>query len=247
MSTAPPISHEATRIVVNSKLRRTGVCGAAETLLVDKACAATHLAPLVKALLEAGCAVRGDAATMAVDPRVSEASEADWRTEYLDAILSCRVVDGLEAAIDAYRDLWFAPHRLHRHRGPRRGGAVPQRGRFGDRPAQRFDAIRRRRRIRLRRRDRHRHRAHARARPGRRRATLHVQISRARRRPGAALKRQPRIACAISCRPATPAHALSAPPLRAPAAPLRRSRRSPAPPWAASRSRRRRATLGSAR
>jgi glutamate-5-semialdehyde dehydrogenase len=91
---------EAKRIVVNSKLRRIGVCGAAETLLVDRACAATHLAPLVKALLDAGCAVRGDSATMAADPRVSEASEDDWRTEYLDAILSCRVVDGLSAAID---------------------------------------------------------------------------------------------------------------------------------------------------
>jgi glutamate-5-semialdehyde dehydrogenase len=90
---------EAIRIVVNSKLRRTGVCGAAETLLVDKACAATHLAPLVKALLAAGCAVRGDSVTMSVDPRVSEASEADWRTEYLDAILSCRLVDGLDGAI----------------------------------------------------------------------------------------------------------------------------------------------------
>jgi glutamate-5-semialdehyde dehydrogenase len=90
---------EAIRIVVNSKLRRTGVCGAAETLLVDKACAATHLAPLVRALLAAGCAVRGDSATMAVDPRVSEASEADWRAEYLDAILSCRLVDGLDGAI----------------------------------------------------------------------------------------------------------------------------------------------------
>jgi glutamate-5-semialdehyde dehydrogenase len=91
---------EAKRIVVNSKLRRTGVCGAVETLLVDQACAATHLAPLVKALLDAGCAVRGDSATMASDSRVSEASEEDWRTEYLDAILSCRVVDGLSAAID---------------------------------------------------------------------------------------------------------------------------------------------------
>jgi glutamate-5-semialdehyde dehydrogenase len=91
---------QAQRIVINSKLRRTGVCGAAETLLVDKACAATHLAPLVKALLDAGCAVRGDSATMSVDPRASAASEADWRTEYLDAVISCRVVDGLEAAID---------------------------------------------------------------------------------------------------------------------------------------------------
>jgi glutamate-5-semialdehyde dehydrogenase len=90
---------EAIHIVVNSKLRRTGVCGAAETLLVDKACAPTHLAPLVKALLDAGCAVRGDASTMAADPRVSQVSEADWRTEYLDAILSCRLVDGLDGAI----------------------------------------------------------------------------------------------------------------------------------------------------
>ena len=62
---------KAERIVLNSKLRRTGVCGAAETLLVDRACAATHLAPLVKMLLEAGCVVRGDVATRAVDPRVS--------------------------------------------------------------------------------------------------------------------------------------------------------------------------------
>jgi len=91
---------EAARIVVNSKLRRTGVCGAAETLLVDAACAPTHLAPLVRALLDAGCAVRGDAATMAADPRVTKAVEADWRAEYLDAVISCRIVDGLAAAID---------------------------------------------------------------------------------------------------------------------------------------------------
>ncbi|WP_171070079.1 glutamate-5-semialdehyde dehydrogenase [Methylobacterium terricola] len=87
-------------IVRNSKMRRTGICGAAETLLVDRACAATHLAPLVADLLEAGCAVRGDEAAQAVDPRVSPATEEDWRTEYLDAIISVRVVDGLEAAMD---------------------------------------------------------------------------------------------------------------------------------------------------
>jgi glutamate-5-semialdehyde dehydrogenase len=90
---------KARRIVVNAKMRRTGVCGAAETLLVDKACAATHLAPLVKDLLDAGCAVRGDLATMAVDSRVTKATEEDWRAEYLDAVISCRLVDGLEAAI----------------------------------------------------------------------------------------------------------------------------------------------------
>ncbi len=90
----------ARAIVRNSKLRRTGVCGAAETLLVDRACAGTHLTPLVADLLEAGCAVRGDAAVQAVDPRVTRATEEDWRTEYLDAIISVRVVDGLDAAID---------------------------------------------------------------------------------------------------------------------------------------------------
>jgi glutamate-5-semialdehyde dehydrogenase len=89
----------AERIVLNAKMRRTGICGAAETLLVDEACADTHLAPLVRALLDAGCAVRGDAATLAVDPRVTPATEEDWRTEYLDAIIAGRVVPGLEAAI----------------------------------------------------------------------------------------------------------------------------------------------------
>ncbi|MCW6507022.1 glutamate-5-semialdehyde dehydrogenase [Lichenifustis flavocetrariae] len=90
----------ARAIVLNSKLRRTGVCGAVETLLIDQAVAATHLAPLVTALIDAGCEVRGDATTQAADPRVVAATEEDWRTEYLDRIIACRVVDGLEAAID---------------------------------------------------------------------------------------------------------------------------------------------------
>jgi glutamate-5-semialdehyde dehydrogenase len=90
----------AKTIVLNSKMRRTGICGAAETLLIDKACAATHLAPLVKLLLDAGCAVRGDTQTLEVDPLVVPATDADWRTEYLDAIVAVRVVDGLDGAID---------------------------------------------------------------------------------------------------------------------------------------------------
>jgi glutamate-5-semialdehyde dehydrogenase len=89
----------ATRIVVNAKMRRTGVCGSAETLLVDEACAATHLGPLVNALLEAGCEVRGDRVTCAIDPRVKIAVEEDWYAEYLDAIIAVRVVPGLDAAI----------------------------------------------------------------------------------------------------------------------------------------------------
>jgi glutamate-5-semialdehyde dehydrogenase len=89
----------ARSIVLNAKLRRTGICGAAETLLVDQACVATHLAPLIKDLLEAGCEVRGDATVQTVDERVRAASEADWYTEYLDSIIAVRVVAGVDAAI----------------------------------------------------------------------------------------------------------------------------------------------------
>jgi glutamate-5-semialdehyde dehydrogenase len=89
----------AKTIVMNAKLRRTGVCGAVETLLVDRAAAATHLKPLITMLLDAGCEVRGDKAVQAVDARVKPASEEDWSTEYLDAIISAKVVDGVDAAI----------------------------------------------------------------------------------------------------------------------------------------------------
>jgi glutamate-5-semialdehyde dehydrogenase len=89
----------AIRIVLNAKMRRTGICGSAETLLVDKGCATTHLAPLIKALLDAGCEVRGDAASTRVDARVKTATEQDWYSEYLDAIIAVRVVDGVDAAI----------------------------------------------------------------------------------------------------------------------------------------------------
>jgi glutamate-5-semialdehyde dehydrogenase len=90
----------AKNIVVNAKMRRTGVCGAAETLLVDRAAEKTHLKPLVEALIAAGCEVRGDAATQAVDARVKAATEDDWSTEYLDAIIAAKVVDGVDEAID---------------------------------------------------------------------------------------------------------------------------------------------------
>jgi glutamate-5-semialdehyde dehydrogenase len=90
----------AKRVVLNAKMRRTGVCGATETLLVDAACAATHLAPLVAALIESGCEVRGDRAARAADARVVPATDEDWRTEYLDAIISVKVVDGVKAAVE---------------------------------------------------------------------------------------------------------------------------------------------------
>jgi glutamate-5-semialdehyde dehydrogenase len=89
----------AKTIVLNAKMRRTGVCGAAETLLVDRAVAATHLKPLVTMLLEAGCEVRGDDVISAVSPAVKRASEEDWSTEYLDAIIAAKVVDGIDGAI----------------------------------------------------------------------------------------------------------------------------------------------------
>ena len=90
----------AKSIVLNAKMRRTGVCGAAETLLVDRAVEATHLRPLVAMLLDAGCEVRGDASVQKADKRVKPVSEQDWSTEYLDAIISAGVVDGVDAAID---------------------------------------------------------------------------------------------------------------------------------------------------
>jgi glutamate-5-semialdehyde dehydrogenase len=90
----------AKKIVLNAKMRRTGVCGAAETLLVDRAAAATQLAPLVAMLIDAGCEVRGDAAVQATDSRVKPAREEDWSTEYLDAIIAVKIVDGVEGAID---------------------------------------------------------------------------------------------------------------------------------------------------
>jgi glutamate-5-semialdehyde dehydrogenase len=89
----------AKSIVLNAKMRRTGVCGAAETLLVDRAGAAKFLKPLVTMLLDAGCEIRGDAAVLAVDGRVKPANKTDWSTEYLDAILTAGVVDGVDGAI----------------------------------------------------------------------------------------------------------------------------------------------------
>ena len=89
----------ARAIVKNAKLRRTGICGAAETLLVDEACVATHLAPIVRDLLDAGCEVRGDETVRAADPRVRAATEDDWYTEYLDAVIAAKVVRGVDEAI----------------------------------------------------------------------------------------------------------------------------------------------------
>ncbi|TGS41735.1 MULTISPECIES: glutamate-5-semialdehyde dehydrogenase [unclassified Mesorhizobium] len=90
----------AVRIAVNAKMRRTGVCGAAETLLVDRAVAPSHLVPILDALRAAGCEIHADAEVMKVFFDAKPATDADWVTEYLDAIIAVKLVDGISGAID---------------------------------------------------------------------------------------------------------------------------------------------------
>jgi glutamate-5-semialdehyde dehydrogenase len=90
-------------VVLNAKMRRTGICGAAETVLVDKATAASLLPVVCAALHDAGCEIRGDDDVRSVVPEAGEATEEDWSTEYLDAVISMRVVDGIDAAVDHIR------------------------------------------------------------------------------------------------------------------------------------------------
>jgi glutamate-5-semialdehyde dehydrogenase len=93
----------AQKIVLNAKMRRTGICGSAETILIDRAGAEANLKPIVRTLIDAGCEVRGDAETQAADSRVKAATEQDWPTEYLDAIVAMKVVDGVGEAMDHIR------------------------------------------------------------------------------------------------------------------------------------------------
>ncbi len=93
----------ARRIVFNAKMRRPGICGATETLLVDRAVASAVLPPIIGDLIDAGCEVRGDAATRVIDSRVAPATELDWDTEYLDKILAVRIIDGVHDAIEHIR------------------------------------------------------------------------------------------------------------------------------------------------
>jgi glutamate-5-semialdehyde dehydrogenase len=90
----------ARSIALNAKMRRTGICGSAETILIDRAGASMNLAPVIRTLIDAGCEVRGDREAQAADPRVKPATEEDWSTEYLDAIVSMRVVDGVDEAME---------------------------------------------------------------------------------------------------------------------------------------------------
>jgi len=99
----------AVRIAVNAKMRRTGICGSAETLLVDRAVAATHLVPILEALDKAGCEIRGTEEVRAAFARAKPATEEDWRTEYLDAIISVKLVDGIGEAIE-HIETWSSHH-----------------------------------------------------------------------------------------------------------------------------------------
>ena len=94
---------KAIAITLNAKMRRTGICGAAETLLIDRAVLDTHLKPIIGALVDAGCQVRGDGMARAIDDRIEPATEQDWTTEYLDAIISVKVVDDVDGAIEHIR------------------------------------------------------------------------------------------------------------------------------------------------
>ena len=89
----------AKKIVLNAKMRRTGICGATETLLVDRKVAETHLVPVLNELAKAGCAIRGDAEVCALYPQAEQATAEDWATEYLDAIISVALVDGIDGAL----------------------------------------------------------------------------------------------------------------------------------------------------
>jgi len=99
----------AVKIAVNAKMRRTGICGSAETLLVDRAVAPTHLAPILEALDRAGCEIRGTEEVRAAFPNAKPATDEDWRTEYLDAIISVKLVDGVGEAIE-HIETWSSHH-----------------------------------------------------------------------------------------------------------------------------------------
>ena len=194
---APADLDMAKTIVLNAKMRRTGVCGAAETLLVDRKAAATHLAPLVEMLIEAGCEVRGDPETQRVDSRVKPATEEDWPKEFLDAIIAVKVVDGLDEAIEhiaRYGSQHTDAIVTEDQRGRR---AVPRPRRQRDRAAQRLDPVRRWRRVRDGRGDRHRHGALPRAWARGCRAAHHLQICRARPGPDAALSDALLFSCTV--------------------------------------------------
>ena len=176
---------KAAALAVNAKLRRTGVCGATETLLIDTAFA--DPAPILAALADAGCELRGDAAVCAIEARAVPATAEDWDTEYLDAIIAVAFVDGIAGAL-AHID---AHGSHHTDAIVTEDAATAERFlaevRFGDRDVERLDPVRRWRRIRARCGDRDLDRSPACARPGRAGGAHDLQVAGARHGAGAAL------------------------------------------------------------
>ena len=179
----------ARTILANAKMRRTGVCGATETLLIDRAIAGSLLPVLIDDLKALGCDFRADAAARDVVPWLPAASDADFDTEWLDSVLSVAVVDGVDAALAHIAAPRQRTHRRHRHRGRRDRGKIPPRRQQRGGAVERVHPVLRRRRIRLRRRDRHRHRPHPRPRPGGAGAVDDLSVPRPGIRPGASLNR----------------------------------------------------------
>jgi glutamate-5-semialdehyde dehydrogenase len=138
----------ATDIVVNAKMRRTSICGAAETLLIDRAAAETFTAPLVKALQDAGCEVRGDEAVRGLAEGVKPATEDDWSTEYGDAIITVGIVDGVEGALDHIATYGSSHTESIVTEDEAVAAKFLERMRFSDRHAQRLHPVRRWRRVR---------------------------------------------------------------------------------------------------
>ena len=143
-------------IVSNAKMRRTGICGAAESLVIDEASVSDLLPLIVDDLSAAGCEIRGDAAAQQSDARIVAASDDDWGAEYLDKIISVRVVDGLETAIDHINQYSSHHTDLDCDAGHGNCGTLPGEYRQRHRVAQCVDAICRWRRIWYGRRDRYR-------------------------------------------------------------------------------------------
>ena len=184
MSIASANPAMAAEIVRNAKLRRVTVCGATETLLIDRDVAPAML-PLIAHALD-GCELRGDAQARAIVP-MAEATEADWRTEYLAPMVAVRTVENIEEAIAHIRHFGTGHTEAIIAEDCEAAEHLPRPRRQRDRAVERVDPVRRRRRVRLRRRNRHCDGQAPRARSGRSRTTDHVQISGARIWAGTAI------------------------------------------------------------
>ena len=174
----------AVRIADNAKTQRYSPCNTMETLLVHAAIAPRVLPPLAAIYAAKGVELRGCERSRALVPAMKPATEEDWSTEYLAPILAIRVVDSLDEAIDAHREVRLAAHRRDRHQRPRGRDALPARGRLELGDGERVDALRRRLRVRAGRRDRHLDQQAPRPRARRPRGPHVAQVDRAGDRAG---------------------------------------------------------------